>query len=322
MRPEEIPVAAVVVILALAGLVLVLVTYAVATARARSHARSALASTEARFRTFFEHSPIGATVIDPDGRLLSVNDAFCRFLGRSMEELMALSASDITAPEDLEATNDFHRRLVAGERDSWEMEKRYVRGDGRTVWGHLYTTLARNPDGTPLFFLTHVADIDEARRAASELRATQTRFMTLLEMIPLPLAYVAADGRVSFMNERFVQVFGYTASEVLTIADWWRLAYPDATYRQWALGRWNEALGKSSLIHSSIPYRMTCRDGRERLVEVSAIALQDELLAAFVDVTERTQAEEKSRQLVANLDQSRRCVAQRDRRPEAGGRAH
>jgi diguanylate cyclase len=224
MTPEAIPVVAVVVILAIAGLLLVLVTYTVATARARAHARSALASTEARFRIFFEHSPIGASVVGPDGRLLSVNDAFCRFLGRSPETLTGLSASDITAPEDLEATNDFHRRLLAGERDSWEMEKRYLTGDGRHVWGHVYTTLARNHDGSPLFFLTHVVDIDETRRAASELRASQARFMTLLEMIPLPLAYVAADGRVSFMNERFVQVFGYTASEVPTITDWWRVA--------------------------------------------------------------------------------------------------
>lgn len=138
---------------------------------------------------------------------------------------------------------------------------------------------------------------------AEPARAAHARFLKLLEMMPLPLAHVVEGGRVEFVNDRFTQLFGYTREDVPTIAEWFRRAYPDEEYRRDVLARWEQALRKGTVIHSTEPYRIATRQGGARLVEVSAIGVGEELLAAFVDVTERTEAEAALGLLNAELEE-------------------
>ena len=161
------------------------VTGALSTARDVTEERRALAEIcegEERFRNFFDSAPIGKSMTGPDGKLLRVNPALCCMLGYSAEELQSTTFSAITHPDDIAESMEHMRALLAGERDTWTTQKRYVRKDGRVVWAHLTTSLQRGSDGTPLYLLTHVLDITERMRAAEEKASLQAQLVQAQKM--------------------------------------------------------------------------------------------------------------------------------------------
>jgi PAS domain S-box-containing protein/diguanylate cyclase (GGDEF)-like protein len=131
---------------------------------------------EQRFKNAFEEAPIGMGLasIDPDhpGRLLQVNRAMCELTGYAERQLLGLSIRDITHPDDVEQSAASFRRLVEGEIPDYELEKRYVRADGRVVWGLLHVSLVRDSSGNPLYAVGQIQDVTE-RKAAREQLAKQ-----------------------------------------------------------------------------------------------------------------------------------------------------
>src|SRR5262249_8498143 len=98
--------------------------------------QQALKSSEDRFRSIFEKAAVGMATFRGAGRFLQVNPALCRFLGYQEGELVKRNVFDVTHPDDL----DEYRRLLgevgAGRRRVVAMEKRFIRQDGTTTWGH------------------------------------------------------------------------------------------------------------------------------------------------------------------------------------------
>jgi PAS domain S-box-containing protein len=139
--------------------------------RAEKEVRAA----EELFRTFFDNAPIGKSMTAPDGRLLRVNSAFGAMLGYSVEEMQTISFGAITHPDDLAESRECIRALLAGERDTWTMDKRYLAKDGRKVWTQVTTRLQRDDEGKPLRFLTHIQDITQRKRAKELVTESQRR---------------------------------------------------------------------------------------------------------------------------------------------------
>ncbi len=134
--------------------------------------------------------------------------------------------------------------------------------------------------------------IDAERHAKSQ---SEARFRQLVQDLSIPLSYASQDGAVQYLNTRFEQAFGYTLAEVPTIGDWWRLAFPDEGYRQQVRERWNAALQVAGASGRDIPpgeYRVTCKNGDVRLMEISGVLFGGDQLAIFQDLTERKRAEE------------------------------
>ena len=123
---------------------------------------------ERLFRTTFERAAIGIAQVSPEGRWLRFNQRLCDILGYSREELAKRTFQDITHPDDLADSLTSQRRLLAGELDTCEMDKRYLRMDGTLVWGHLTISLVRTPAGAPDYFITMVQDITERKRLEQE----------------------------------------------------------------------------------------------------------------------------------------------------------
>src|SRR5438309_15055 len=78
----------------------------------------------------FEQAAVGIAHVAPDGRWLCVNRKLCRMLGYTREELLALTFQHVTHGDDLGADLSLVKQVLAGERESYSMDKRYVRKDG------------------------------------------------------------------------------------------------------------------------------------------------------------------------------------------------
>ena len=131
---------------------------------------AALRASEERFRRAFEDAAIGMALVAPAGRLLRVNHALCQLLGYTETELLDTNFQTLTHPDDLVSDMVQVEALLRGTLTGYQMEKRYVRRDGRVVWALLSVSLVRNPDGTPLHFLSQIQDIDARKLAESQLR--------------------------------------------------------------------------------------------------------------------------------------------------------
>lgn len=134
--------------------------------RARQAARE---STE-RFRRAFDDAPIGMALVTPDGRFLEANDALCRIVGYTEPELLARGFQAITHPDDLEADLSSIQRILDGEIDGYQLEKRYVHSGGRHVWVSLSVSLVRDDRGEPLYFVSQIQDVSHRKRSEAELR--------------------------------------------------------------------------------------------------------------------------------------------------------
>lgn len=136
---------------------------------------------DARFRSAFRFAAIGMALVAPEGRFLEVNDALCALVGYTAEELCERTFQEITHPDDLRGDLVRARRLLAGELESYQIEKRYVRKDGGRVWVLLTVSLVRDVDGVAVQFVAQVQDIGAQKAAESALRGAQDHLGLILE---------------------------------------------------------------------------------------------------------------------------------------------
>ena len=141
----------------------------------RKQAEEAVRESETRFRATFEQAAVGVALVATDGRWLRVNQKLCDIVGYTPEELLPLTFQDITHPDDLDADLAYVRQVLAGEIQTYTMEKRYFRKDGSIVWADLTVSLVREPSGQPQYFIAVVEDITERKQAEDEIRELNER---------------------------------------------------------------------------------------------------------------------------------------------------
>jgi two-component system, cell cycle sensor histidine kinase and response regulator CckA len=145
----------------------------------RKRAEQALHESESRFRSMFEHAPIGMAMVGLDGVIRLVNAAGAAMIGYTAEELAGMHFDQITHPEE-RGDHTFFKAAVSG-RGPVSIEKRYLRKDGSVLWVHMTGTSVCDATGSPLYVLGQVVDITERRRAAGLLRLSQERLQLALD---------------------------------------------------------------------------------------------------------------------------------------------
>ena len=117
----------------------------------------------------FTDSAIGMAFVSIDGRWLQVNQSLCNFLGYSAQEFSQLTFQSITHPDDLASSLAQVNELLDGRRTSYQLEKRYIHKDGKTVWALLSITLLNDEQGNPLHFIAQIQDITPRKTLEREL---------------------------------------------------------------------------------------------------------------------------------------------------------
>ena len=145
----------------------------------------ALRSSEARFRTIFEGATIGIALVDMDGRIVESNPTLERMLGLSREELLHKDFTNFAQPDEADRCQALFKELVAGQRQSIQMDKQYTLADGRLLWGRLTVTPFRDSEGECQFALGMVEDITEQKQAEKEIRTYQEELRSLASELSL-----------------------------------------------------------------------------------------------------------------------------------------
>jgi len=129
-----------------------------------------LLRSEESFKGTFQNSVIGMALVALDGKFIEVNESLCTSLGYSPEELLQLTFTDITHPEDLQKDLASLDRIIKGEKESYQIEKRYYHKKGRVVHVILTVTAGMNIHGELSYFIGQIIDISP--RIATEKKLT------------------------------------------------------------------------------------------------------------------------------------------------------
>lgn len=261
--------------------------------------QEALNRSQGFFEVVFDAAPVGMAVADESGRYVKVNQAIVDFLGYSEDELLSMVYHDITHPDD--RAENIRRRadLLAGACSSFQMEKRYVRKDGRVVWALLVAAALPTRPGQARYTVGQMLDIDRLKRSEQELRLSQAR-----------LARAQQIGRIGDWQWDLATRFNHSAEAGrILVGDGGRaeisreellaVIHPEDRNRvEQSLGR----LATGELAGGSMDLRLLSGEGASQLVEVQCElerdgAGQPRLLTGIIqDVTERKAIESALRQ--------------------------
>jgi PAS domain S-box-containing protein len=148
---------------------------------ARQQAQQELNKANARFQAIFENVAVGVAVMGLDRRPMAFNTAAEQIVGYTPAELKNIDPRTLAVPEDLGIDAELFPELIEGKRDSYVMERRYRRKDGRVFWARINYSLVRDPEGKPDYLIGLIEDIDDQKRAAERLAEQKTEYLLNLE---------------------------------------------------------------------------------------------------------------------------------------------
>ncbi|WP_231753672.1 PAS domain-containing hybrid sensor histidine kinase/response regulator [Rosistilla carotiformis] len=177
--------------------------------------RDTLQASESNFRSTFEQIALGIAHVALDGRWLRVNQGMCEILGYSSEEMLRGYFQDQTHPDDLSSCLNLVGQTIAGQRDSFSVEKRYVRKDGTPIWVNATVSVVRDPSGTPSHLITVVEDIQRRKDAEKALSESSERTRAILNSAFDGILTIDQCGTIGMVNSAVERIFGFHERELV-----------------------------------------------------------------------------------------------------------
>lgn len=261
----------------------------------RKKAEADLRESEAKYRQLFALESDALFLIDNlSGKILDANLAAVGLYGYSFEELLEMRNVDLSAEPDETQKLTVHATDYAETAGVVKIPLRYHHKKDGTVFPVEINATSLMWKGHPAH-IPSIRDITERNKKEETLRTSELRFRQLIKTLPVPVTVLNKAGEHTYINDRFVQVFGYAYDDIPTRERWRKLAFPDEAYRQSVAKIWSESIERameSGRDSEPQEYRITCKDGTIRLVLISGILIGDEILATFTDITERRRLEQ------------------------------
>ena len=165
----------------------------------------------------FNDAVVGVGIMGLDRRIIDANPAICRMYGRTRDELMGMNAAEVTVSEDNPLAAQLLNELLSGQRDSYEVDRRYVRRNGETFWAHVTMSAVRGSDGKPVFLVGMVIDIDEQKKMQERIRESQARFQALYDNVAVGIAVMTLERRPLAFNSTTERIIGYKLDELQNV---------------------------------------------------------------------------------------------------------
>jgi PAS domain S-box-containing protein len=282
----------------------------------RKKAEESLLRSEQMFRTYFKLGQVGMAVTSPEKGWIYVNDKLCEILGYPRDELIQTTWTDLTHPDDLEADISHFERVLAGQINSYSMDKRFIRKDGRIIYISLSVACVRREDGSVEHFIAHLHHITGRKKAEEALREQRERAQKYLDVAGVMFVVLDANGVITLLNKKGCEVLGYKEEDIIG-KKWFDNFLPDKI-------KDNVALIFNKLIAGEIEpveyfeNSVLTKDGEERLIAWHNTILRDSLgnitgtLSSGEDITERRRAEEAMKKSSIIIDSTTDIVITTD----------
>lgn len=268
------------------------------------------------FEDTFGKSPIGTAFISFKGEWLKVNDALAAIVGYTKEELSTKTFQDITYAEDLNLDLNYVKKMIAGDIDSYQMEKRYIHKNGTIIPVLLSVSWIDDKEGKPKHFLSQVVNLKplkslEEKSGAYEKKLHQL-FIHMSEAFALHKIIIDKTGKATdyeflMVNPAFEKMTGLKESEItgkkVSIvlpgiekdpADWIGMGERAAIKQEeFTVEKYSNNLNKWYKVHYFSP-------------------IKGEFATIFSDITNRKKNEEKMKKQIEELTKLNEVMINRE----------
>jgi PAS domain S-box-containing protein len=185
-----------------------------------------------------------------------------------------------------------------------------VTKQGKQSWITGHAEVLNDQQGNSQGYLGVIVDVTARKQAEEDIRLAEARFQAIIQASPIPFALNDSELNITYLNNAFIQTFGYDRKDIPTVETWWPKAYPDERYRQEVAKEWMlhlDAAKRDAKPFEPMEVRIRCKNGGERTVLATATPLVSSLndlhVVTLYDITERKKTESL---LLEQLDELQR----------------
>lgn len=269
-----------------------------------------LKASEEKYRRLFDNVVEGVFQTTPDGRFLSANPSLARTLGYNsandlIEHLQDIGNQHYLNPEDRETFR--HIMETDGGTSNFEVQLR--KRDGSRIWASIKARAVMDESGDIHHFEGLLEDITERKHVEKALRESEERYRTILNEMSEGYHEVDLAGNFIFLNEAFLNLFGYRSDEMLG-TNFSRYAADEATAKR-IYRIYNETY-RTGVPIQNCEWDILRKDGERRTLEFYASLLRDSkgiptgFRGIVRDITQNKRAEAEREKLQTQLNQAQK----------------
>ncbi|HEY9660838.1 MAG TPA: PAS domain S-box protein, partial [Allocoleopsis sp.] len=209
-----------------------------------------------------------------------------------------LKFTEYTYAEDLDADLALYRQVLAGQRESFQIEKRYIHKEGHLIWVRLSVAAVRDANGDILFIVTTTEDINERKRVEEALRDSEERFRQLAENVNSVFWITDVEKhQMIYVSSAYEQIWGFSCESLYrSPTNWIKAIHPGDR------NRIEVKLAQQADDEYDEEYRIVRSDGQVRWIHDRGFPVSNEqgivyrVAGIAEDITERKRAEAALRQ--------------------------
>jgi len=159
---------------------------------------------------------------------------------------------------------------------------------------------------------TTLREADKRKVLAKKLEESEQNFREVLEKTPIGIAITNQSNNPIFVNNKFVEMFGYRLSEIENILYWEENVYPDPEYRKFINQQWLRGLVYSKKSQKAVgmkEIKIKCKNSDYKIVDTTVYAVSDKSITVFIDQTERVKTNKAKKNLEEKLHRSKKMEA-------------
>jgi PAS domain S-box-containing protein len=241
------------------------------------------------YDAFKESAPDSFFLFDPELKLIDINLSGMQGFPEDtqMKYIIGLHLTEIVP--GIEKTERYKKYLEVLQTGIPATIHEYPI-QGRSGEQHFSSRAFRVSDGLGIIS----TEITDLKMAEKELMKSQEQFKEVVARSPLGMAISSLDGEVTYLNNKFIEITGYTLEDIPTFDHWWPLAYPNEEYRKQVATSWLAAVKQASLTGSDIDpqhWKVRCKDGSVKDIEFHTTPIGNITISILVDITEKKHAE-------------------------------
>ncbi|MGA3287848.1 MAG: PAS domain S-box protein [Bacteroidota bacterium] len=235
-----------------------------------------------------------AYLLDTERRIIAVNEAGTRRLGKSVDELIGACVDDFISPELVKSRRAYIDEVLRLCKPVHFEDEQL----GIHLENSLYPIIDAQRNVTRIAVFSR--DITERIQTEEALRQSESLFKMLVESSPVAIAVFSGPSKkLEYVSDKFAGLFGYDKEDIPSMDAWWQLAYPVEEYRNQIEIKWCETLveaQRGGSVVEPLESVVTCQDGSTKYIESTFTSIGEDTLVFFTDLTQHRLAQEALRQ--------------------------
>ncbi len=264
----------------------------------------ALRKSEEKLMNIFNLANSGIILADLNGNFLEFNNWWLKMTGYSQEEFSNLKNLGVTHPDDLEKSKRMLSKLINGEIDKYELEKRYVKKDKTIFWGQTSVSAIKDKNNTITSTIGVVTNITERKLAEELLRESEKKYRGLVENSPDGIITYVND-KITYANDEAIRIVNADNSDQIIGKSVLEFVHQDSL--ESVIEKMKEII-VDEYASRVVEEKLVSLTGQTVYVELKAIPTlyekQNAVQVIIHDITEQKQTQDKIKQLSQAVEQS------------------